>query len=119
MRTIQTSMAQESTLVSPQACQLSRSLLSQVIRLRDHLDEITAELSRRGLIRPLTTWGHLSELQPHLLTYDALTTVGGSGSPILNAQGGVIGINQAVLAGFAGSNFGIPSRFAKDLMGLG
>lgn len=80
------------------------------------VDEITTELSRRGLVRPLTTWGHLSEVQSHLVTYDALTTVGGSGSPIFNTQGGVIGINQAVLEGFAGSNFGIPSRFAMELM---
>ena len=80
------------------------------------VDEITNQLSQQGLIRPLTTWGHLSDVQPHQVTYDALTTSGGSGSPILNTQGKVIGINQAILESFAGSNFGIPVRFAFELM---
>lgn len=83
----------------------------------NRVEEITTELSRRGLIRPLTTWGHLSEVQSHQVTYDALTTSGGSGSPIFNTQGGVIGINQAMLESFAGSNFGIPSRLVVELMG--
>ena len=77
---------------------------------------ITDELSQRGLIRPLATWGHLSDVQPHQLTYDALTTAGGSGSPILNVQGKVIGINQAILVSFPGSNFGIPIRLGLELM---
>ncbi|MBI4527455.1 MAG: trypsin-like peptidase domain-containing protein [Deltaproteobacteria bacterium] len=80
------------------------------------MSEITNELSRQGLIRPLTTWGHLSDVRPHQVTYDALTTSGGSGSPILNTQGKVVGINQAVLESFAGSNFGIPIRFGQELM---
>ncbi len=80
------------------------------------MSEIMNQLSQRALIRPLTTWGHLSDMQPHQVTYDALTTSGGSGSPILNTQGQVIGINQAVLASFPGSNFGIPSRFALELI---
>lgn len=80
------------------------------------VNEITAELSEHGLIRPLTTWGHLSDVQPHQVTYDALTTSGGSGSPIFNTQGKVIGINQAILESFAGSNFGIPVHFGQELM---
>lgn len=80
-------------------------------------NEITAHLSEQGLIRPLTTWGHLSDVRPHQLTYDALTTSGGSGSPIFNMQGKVVGINQAMLEGFVGSNFGIPIRFGRELMG--
>lgn len=79
-------------------------------------NEITHELSQQGLIRPLATWGHLSDVQPHQVTYDALTTSGGSGSPIFNTKGKVIGINQAVLESFAGSNFGIPIRFGQELM---
>lgn len=80
------------------------------------MNEISNELSQNGLIRPLTTWGHLSDVQPHQVTYDALTTSGGSGSPILNLQGKVIGINQAMLESFAGSNFGIPIRFGAELI---
>ncbi len=78
---------------------------------------ITDDLSQEGLIRPLVTWGHLSEIRQHQLTYDALTTAGGSGSPILNIQGKVIGINQAMLKSFAGSSFGIPARLALEFIG--
>lgn len=78
---------------------------------------ITDDLSQEGLIRPLVTWGHVSEVRRHQLTYDALTTAGGSGSPILNIQGKVIGINQAMLKSFAGSSFGIPARVALEFIG--
>lgn len=83
------------------------------------LNEIVNELSQKDLIRPLSTWGHLSDVQLHQLTYDALTTSGGSGSPIFNLQGKVIGINQAILEGFAGSNFGIPIRYGLELVNQG
>lgn len=91
--------------------------LGEIIESRSRrVDEITEELARRDLIRPLTTWGHLSDVQLHQMTYDALTTAGASGSPIFNAQGKVIGINQAILQSFPGSNFGIPVRFAQALI---
>ncbi|MBI3014955.1 MAG: trypsin-like peptidase domain-containing protein [Candidatus Tectomicrobia bacterium] len=80
------------------------------------VNEIINELSQQGLIRPLATWGHVSDVRPHQLTYDALTTSGGSGSPIVNTRGKVIGINHAVLVSFTGSNFGIPIRFGLELM---
>lgn len=80
------------------------------------IGEVTEELSKRGLIRPLTTWGHLSDVQADYVIYDALTTSGGSGSPLLNTQGRVIGINQSMLKSFSGSNFGVPIRFGMELM---
>lgn len=79
---------------------------------------ITPDLSERGLIRPLVTWGHLAEIQPHQLTYDALTTAGGSGSPILNSRGKVIGVNQAMLKSFAGSSFGIPAGIVAEFLAM-
>jgi S1-C subfamily serine protease len=69
-----------------------------------------------GLIRPSITQGLLADVQPHQVTYDALTTGGGSGGPVLSTDGKVIAINYAVLQQFAGSNFGIPSRFAVLLV---
>lgn len=93
------------------------TVVRKIIDIRGSgVNEIMNELSRHGLIRPLTTWGHLSDVQPHQVTYDALTTSGGSGSPIFNTKGKVIGINQAMLESFVGSNFGIPSRFGLELM---
>jgi serine protease Do len=80
---------------------------------------ITEDLSERGLIRPLVTWGHLSEVREHQLTYDALTTSGGSGSPIFNTHGKVIGVNQAMLKSFTGSSFGIPARRAAEFIASG
>ncbi len=91
--------------------------VKRIIDMRGkNMNEITDELSHGDLIRPLTTWGHLGDVQPHQVTYDALTTFGGSGSPILNTRGKVIGINQAMLESFAGSNFGIPIRLGLELI---
>ena len=48
--------------------------------------------------------------------YDAATTSGGSGGPLFNQNGKVIGINFAVLKGFGGSNLAIPARYANELL---
>ncbi len=77
---------------------------------------IMSELARRRLIRPLVTQGHLGDVLRDKLVYDAQTTSGGSGGPLFNSQGKVIGVNFAILAGFGGSNFGIPIRFAEPLL---
>jgi len=77
---------------------------------------IMAELARRKLIRPLNTQGHVGDVLADRIVYDAQTTSGGSGGPVFNAQGRVIGVNFAVLRGFGGSNFGIPVRFAEALL---
>jgi S1-C subfamily serine protease len=48
--------------------------------------------------------------------YDAQTTSGGSGGPLLNTSGGVIGVTFAIVKGFGGSNFGVPVHFAEPLL---
>jgi serine protease Do len=74
------------------------------------------ELARRKLIRPLVTQGHLGVVGPDQLIYDAQTTHGGSGGPVFDASGKVIGVNFAILSSFSGSNFAVPiSRAAKML----
>ncbi len=77
---------------------------------------IMAELARRRLIRPLTTQGHVGDVLADKIVYDAQTTSGGSGGPVFNIQGKVIGVNYAVVRGFGGSNFGIPIRYAESLL---
>ncbi|MBI3662208.1 MAG: trypsin-like peptidase domain-containing protein [Acidobacteria bacterium] len=77
---------------------------------------IMSELARRSLIRPLTTQGHIGDVLADKIVYDAQTTSGGSGGPLFNAQGKVIGVNYAVVRGFGGSNFGIPIRYAEPLL---
>ncbi|HTQ98055.1 MAG TPA: trypsin-like peptidase domain-containing protein [Candidatus Acidoferrum sp.] len=77
---------------------------------------ILAELAKRKLIRPLVTQGHVGDVLADKIVYDAQTTSGGSGGPLLNRDGGVIGVTFAVVKGFGGSNFGVPIRFASPLL---
>lgn len=77
---------------------------------------LVQELSNWGLIRPLSTQGHLSDIMHNRIVYDAQTTAGGSGGPIFNNKGKVIGINYGVFPGFRGSNFGVPIVYGIELM---
>ncbi len=79
-------------------------------------DEVLNELVRRKLIRPLVTQGHIGDVLPDKIVYDAQTTSGGSGGPLINRDGEVIGVTFAVVKGFGGSNFGVPIRFAQPLL---
>jgi DNA-binding response OmpR family regulator len=75
---------------------------------------LVQELGRRKLIRPLVTQGHLGVVSTDRLVYDAQTTHGGSGGPVFDATGKVIGVNFAILSDFSGSNFAVPiARAAK------
>ena len=77
---------------------------------------ILIELSKRKLIRPLVTQGHVGDVLVDKIVYDAQTTSGGSGGPLLNQRGGVIGVTFAIVKGFGGSNFGVPIRYALPLL---
>ncbi|MCR4293202.1 MAG: trypsin-like peptidase domain-containing protein [Candidatus Kuenenia sp.] len=78
--------------------------------------QLVQELSNFGFIKPLATQGHLSDIMKNRLVYDAQTTVGGSGGPIFNKKGQVIGINYGIFPGFRGSNFGVPIRYGLALL---
>jgi len=78
--------------------------------------KIVNELVRRKLIRPLVTQGHIGDILPDKIVYDAQTTSGGSGGPLINRDGEVIGVTFAVVRGFGGSNFGVPIRYAQPLL---
>ncbi|MGB8540119.1 MAG: trypsin-like peptidase domain-containing protein [Candidatus Acidiferrales bacterium] len=80
------------------------------------VSQVLDELARRNLIRPLITQGHIGDILPDKIVFDAQTTSGGSGGPLFNRQGKVIGVTYAVLKGFGGSNFGIPIKFTKPLL---
>jgi serine protease Do len=80
------------------------------------VSQVLNELAKRNLIRPLITQGHIGDILPDKIVFDAQTTSGGSGGPLFNRQGKVIGVTYAVLKGFGGSNFGIPIRFSEPLL---
>jgi len=82
----------------------------------NNTEGLVQELARRKLIRPLVTQGHLGVVGPDRLVYDAQTTSGGSGGPVFNDAGKVIGVNFAVLSGFAGSNFAVPILRATKVL---
>jgi DNA-binding response OmpR family regulator/S1-C subfamily serine protease len=77
---------------------------------------IMGELVRRKLIRPLVTQGHIGDVLPDKIVYDAQTTSGGSGGPLINRDGEVIGVTFAVVRDFGGSNFGVPIKYAEPLL---
>jgi S1-C subfamily serine protease len=78
--------------------------------------QVMEELARRKLIRPTTTQGHIGSVLPDKIVYDAQTTSGGSGGPLFNNEGKVIGINFAMVREFGGSNFAIPVVYGKSLL---
>ncbi|MEW6129772.1 MAG: trypsin-like peptidase domain-containing protein [Acidobacteriota bacterium] len=93
--------------------------------LRQHgasAEDVAVGLASRGLIRPLTTTGNVTDALPNRLVHSAQTTEGGSGSPIFDREGRVIAINSAILTptdggqSFGGSNFGVPIKATYDLL---
>jgi DNA-binding response OmpR family regulator len=78
--------------------------------------QVMEELAHHHLIKPIVTQGHIGDVLPDKIVYDAQTTSGGSGGPLFNDQGQVIGINFAMVRDFGGSNFAIPVRFGESLL---
>jgi len=99
---------------------LARTDEATVQKITDSSDgdvsQILDALAKRDLIRPVVTQGHIGDILPDKILFDAQTTSGGSGGPLFNEQGKVIGVTYAVLRGFGGSNFGIPIRFSEPLL---
>jgi S1-C subfamily serine protease len=77
---------------------------------------ICEALAERGLIRPSTTQGHIGDVTETDIVFDAPTTQGGSGGPLVNREGIVIGVTYAVLSRFGGSSFAVPIRNALPLV---
>ena len=88
-------------------------------RLAYRHNDITAasELAALSLIRPSATCGHLGDVVGDKLIYDAPTAHGGSGGPVFNTNGEVIGINSAYMDGFSGGTLGVSVNALRALMG--
>jgi S1-C subfamily serine protease len=80
------------------------------------LAEAIEALAAAGQVAPLMTQGIVSEVRPDRVVYDAPTTHGGSGGPVFGGDGTVIAVNYAILPDFGGANFGVPIRFAEELL---
>jgi S1-C subfamily serine protease len=76
------------------------------------------ELAALSLIRPSATYGHLGDIVGEKLIYDAPTAHGGSGGPVLNSRGEVIGVNSAYMDGFSGGTLGVSVTALKPLIAV-
>jgi S1-C subfamily serine protease len=85
-------------------------------------EDVAMGLAEKGLIRPLTTTGVISDALPARVVHSAHTTEGGSGGPLFDREGRVIAVNQAVLTAvdgsqnFGGSNFGVPIKAVSEFL---
>lgn len=66
------------------------------------------QLAKRKLINPLTTQGNITDLYKNRIVFDAATSEGSSGTPMLGESGKVIGITFAVLVDNRASNLAVP-----------
>lgn len=85
----------------------SPSGIYQHLAYRHNDINAASELAALSLIRPSTTCGHLGDVVGDKLIYDAPTAHGGSGGPVFNTKGEVIGVNSAYMDGFSGGTLGI------------
>lgn len=77
---------------------------------------VAARLAEVGRIAPLASRGIVSQVGPETIAYDAETTYGGSGGPVLALNGDVIAVNTAILPQFGGSNLGVPVSRVRSLL---
>ena len=78
--------------------------------------EVAERLSRARFIRPLASRGIVGQISEATVVYDAETTHGGSGGPVLDINGEAIAINTAIIPEYGGSNFGLPVVYARSLL---
>jgi S1-C subfamily serine protease len=102
-----------------------RSMLAQTgakfiddLRAGEELDfwQIAAHLAKNDFIHPLASQGIVAQITAAAIAYDAETTHGGSGGPVLDGNGNVVAVNAAIIPGYNGSNIGVPVSYAKELL---
>jgi S1-C subfamily serine protease len=77
---------------------------------------VAARLAEKGHIVPLASRGIVSQANRVTIVYDAETTHGGSGGPVLDINGSVVAVNTAILPEFGGSNLGVPVAKVRALL---
>jgi bacteriochlorophyll 4-vinyl reductase len=101
--------------------QLTDGQLKRDLERRLRVSEKAFLLAQRGELVPLVTQGHVTRLVAGRIVHDAATQEGGSGSPIFNSSGKVIGINAQVTIDegggqVPGNNLAVPIRAAFGLL---
>lgn len=71
--------------------------------------QVAERLAIAGRIFPLSSRGIVGQATGAVVVYDAETTHGGSGGPVLNLNGEVVAVNAAIMPEFGGSNLGVPA----------
>lgn len=84
----------------------------------DDLFAQAARISLAGFMQPLATRGIVGQVTRARVVYDAETTSGGSGGPVLDVSGRVVAVNTAILTEFGGSNLGVPADRVRALLDL-
>jgi S1-C subfamily serine protease len=87
----------------------------QVEGVTDFWDQ-AERISQAGYMAPLASRGIVGQVTPSRIVYDAETTSGGSGGPVLSLRGEVVAVNMAILPEFGGSNMGVPMVQARALL---
>jgi S1-C subfamily serine protease len=77
---------------------------------------VAQRLSAAQFIRPLASRGIVGQRSETTVVYDADTTHGGSGGPVIDIDGNAIAVNTAIIPEYGGSNFGVPISFARQLL---
>jgi len=77
---------------------------------------VAARLAKKGQIAPLSSRGIVSQTSSATIVYDAETTLGGSGGPVLDINGAVVAVNAAILPEYGGSNLGVPVAELQKLL---
>lgn len=85
-------------------------------RYGSSLESLLGYLAEKNHIQPLTTQGHITDLDGRRVVYDARTAEGGSGAPLFGQSGRVIGINFAVFTENTASNFAVPVPYGITLL---
>ena len=102
-----------------------RSLLAQsgaafVAELQQTNDtefwSVAARLAEAGHIAPLASRGIVGQVSRVTIVYDAETTHGGSGGPVLDISGAVVAVNTSILPEYGGSNLGVPVARLRALL---
>ena len=75
-------------------------------------------IAEAGFMEPLATRGIVGQVTTASIVYDAETTSGGSGGPVIDLNGRVVAVNMAILPEFGGSNLGVPAADALALIRL-